>query len=387
MPRALVALPAKALAALQQATLQAGDWVDARAALARFGHLLSTATLPDVTLFANDLVGGQGSLTGLPEDSPGVTVYPLLGSVAVDISEARLRFLRSLGFAITDDKGLRLVRSRTDGADWDTPWHLDETDVRTIGGDGAGVRVGILDTRLERNCEEFRDRVVTYHEIRAGVREPVEGDVPAGQSHATSLAGLIAGSTVGVAPAAELVCVAAFLDPDGVSETKEQVVRGLHHLLELDVDVVNLSFSSEPDDRFLRTSLANVRVPVFAAIGNDTVAESPADYERVVGIGAVDREGRVWSTSGFGLRKENGRTWREPEFCAPGVSVRAPMLAGNWGGHTGTSIATAFVSGAAARLRSAGVPARRIVTELRKHLTLVRSEGYSGQGGLGRLQF
>ncbi|DAC47754.1 MAG TPA: S8 family serine peptidase, partial [Candidatus Thalassarchaeaceae archaeon] len=106
---------------------------------------------------------------------------------------------------------------------------------------------------------------------------------------------------------------------------------------------------------------------VVAAAGNDGEnddgdVESPGSVEDVICVGAITRTGNVWSGSSEG--DNNGRIWpnpilprqdpdKKPEVVAPGHEVPILMASSTgsgtwWGWSSGTSAATAWVSGSIA---------------------------------------
>ena len=108
-------------------------------------------------------------------------------------------------------------------------------------------------------------------------------------------------------------------------------------------------------------------VYVVAAAGNDGEdddgdVESPGSVEDVICVGAVTRTSSIWSGSSVG--DNNGRLWpnpilprqdpdKKPEIVAPGHEVPILMARSTgsgtwWGWSSGTSAATAWVSGSIA---------------------------------------
>jgi len=106
---------------------------------------------------------------------------------------------------------------------------------------------------------------------------------------------------------------------------------------------------------------------VVAAAGNDGEdddgdVESPGSVEDVICVGGITRTGSIWTGSSEG--DNNGRIWpnpilprndpdKKPEIVAPAHEVPILMASGMdngawWGWSSGTSAATAWVSGALA---------------------------------------
>lgn len=114
-------------------------------------------------------------------------------------------------------------------------------------------------------------------------------------------------------------------------------------------DVINMSFLSDPTTPDMCESIhyaLEKGVVVVAGVGNDGQSEKnlPSACPGVIGVGAVDEYGNVWSSSNYNSAVD---------VLAPGVDV--PVLGGksdsHYGTTNGTSVATAYVSATVALLR------------------------------------
>jgi serine protease len=117
-------------------------------------------------------------------------------------------------------------------------------------------------------------------------------------------------------------------------------------------DVINLSFGGAGRSRALQNAVDDALGRgsiVIAAAGNlshDARNDSPAGLDGVIAIGAAGPDGKLADYSNFGPTVS---------LLAPGGLVSAGVLStlpGGYGYHAGTSQAAAFVSGAAALVRS-----------------------------------
>lgn len=245
-------------------------------------------------------------------------------------------------------------------ADDPSPWHLALTQVRTLSGDGEGALLGVLDSRIDPACTEFAGRLAACVEVQSATLQII-GQAPAtNSSHATGIAGIAVGSTVGVAPTAAVISCAALTDsdPSGMAEgSLDQVLVALNYLVCSGVTVVNISLQVDDAGRKLASAIRNVAalrpVTIIAAAGNwrdGFVAGTctPGDDPHVISVGATDRLDQVpdWSVWG----EHHGR--HVPDLYAPGSFVRAPSLQNHWGYQRGTSVAAAVVSGLVLRLVS-----------------------------------
>ncbi len=131
------------------------------------------------------------------------------------------------------------------------------------------------------------------------------------------------------------------------STTTFEVVRGLYAAAEHGPAVVNLSLGSSGDSPLLREtveSLAKQGVLVVAAAGNEPVTNPtyPAAYSTTLAVTAGDRSGQVAAYANRGTFVD---------LVAPGTSI-VHFDAQTYLG-TGTSYATAYITGAAAGLFTA----------------------------------
>ena len=94
-------------------------------------------------------------------------------------------------------------------------------------------------------------------------------------------------------------------------------------------------------------NLASAGIAVVAASGNDGFTDSmhkPACYDEVVSVGAVDKEGHIWTGSN---RSET------LDLLAPGVDVAVTLESGETVVQTGTSLAAPAVTAGIALLKQA----------------------------------
>ncbi len=173
--------------------------------------------------------------------------------------------------------------------------------------------------------------------------------------HGTHISGIIAGqdaSFQGVCPGSRIMSL-RYYDPNASgSENLRNTVRSIHYAIDNGAQIINysgggLEFSA---DEFAAMKKAQDRgVLVVAAAGNersnaDLRPYYPASYplDNIMSVTAIDDRGQVLPSSNWGLKKVH--------IAAPGNSIFSALPGNGYGFMTGTSQATAFVSGIAALL-------------------------------------
>ena len=212
---------------------------------------------------------------------------------------------------------------------------------------GAGVLVAVVDGGNDAGHPALRDRVV-----RAW-RAP--GLAPEVGAHGTQVAGVVAGAATaswsgGLAADARLLDVQV-LDRDGQGSA-EDLVAGLRFAHRAGADLVLTSLAlgwDAPEVRAAVTGLAQGGVLLVAAAGNgfEDLPSYPATYPEVLGVAALDGDGRRLELSG----------WGAADVAAPGEAVVAPTAGGGYAPISGTSAAAAVVTGL---LAACGGPAGRV---------------------------
>ncbi|MFV5995130.1 S8 family peptidase [Streptomyces sp. NPDC056231] len=235
------------------------------------------------------------------------------------------------------------------------------------GVDGKGVKVAVLDTGVDLNNADVKDRVTATQNFVPGA-----ATVQDGNGHGTHVASTIVGSGAnsggkykGVAPGADLL-VGKVLADGGTGEFS-WIINGMEWAAAQGADVVSMSlggFTSSPSDPMTqvvdRLSATTGTLFVIAA-GNAgpgaSTIESPGTADSALTVGAVDKSDVLAGFSSRGPRV--GDSAIKPEITAPGVGIVAARAAGTSLGTpvdahstslSGTSMATPHVAGAAALL-------------------------------------
>nr|BFE53985.1 S8 family serine peptidase [Saccharothrix mutabilis subsp. capreolus] len=224
---------------------------------------------------------------------------------------------------------------------------------------GAGTTVAVLDTGIDQNHPDLQDAVSNAHNFtdsdtaddRVGHGTHVASTITGGSTTDGSTTG---GSTTyrGVAPDAKLLN-AKVLDDRGYGQDS-WIIAGMEWAAANGADVVNMSLGSPmPSDGTDPLSQAVNRITaehdtlfVIAAGNSGGLIGSPGAADAALTVGSVDKSDKLAATSSRG--RVDGVI--KPDITAPGVDITAAKAGGGYIAHSGTSMATPHVAGAAAVL-------------------------------------
>lgn len=211
---------------------------------------------------------------------------------------------------------------------------------------GNGVVIGMIDTPIDIDHESLRSSIQRFELVPAGDER--------NRLHGTEVAGVLISRNprIGVAPEASLVAISAFStnpqNPDERRSNSGLVARALEIAMRNNVSVLNLSFAGKPDplvDRLVQAAIQQ-GITVVASAGNGGPGAQPAypaALPGVIAVTAVDKGEKVFSNANRG---------RYIDLAAPGVGILTTAPRGAFHVSSGTSLATAHVSGAIALLKS-----------------------------------
>ena len=214
---------------------------------------------------------------------------------------------------------------------------------------GRGITVAVVDTGVDYNHPALKDKVAQKADF---VSADMSGFT--GESHGTSVAGIIAASAVeeggmsGVAPGVRLIAVrACWADSAGGSKavcSSEKLAKGIDFALSNKAQVINLSVGG-PRDALIAALIQQAYgsgVTVVAAAGNGGAKGKPvypAAMREGIAVSATDADDKLYTLSTRG---------DYVDVAAPGVDILSPAPGGAWQMESGTSQAAAHVSGAVA---------------------------------------
>jgi serine protease AprX len=341
----------------------------------------------------------QQAVTILQANGQAVGGLPIIEGAAGYATAAGIQAMSLLPqvAAIDQDAVVRPRRPANPGSTWPPgqltslyPREVNASRVWQQGGSGRGVTVAVLDSGVaaDPDLTQAGNRIIASVGF-AGPRDPNRPDVG---GHGTHIAGTIAGDGtrsagqfVGMAPHANIVDVQV-LDSNGNGRVSS-ILRGIEwvlaHQAQFNIRVINMSFGAPAQGSYKTDPLAaGVEIAwkhglvVVAAAGNGGplggTVESPAIDPYVLSVGSTDDQATLSLTddtlawfSAWGTPTDSTP---RPDLVGPGrrvVSIRVQgstldtllpdhvVTAANGATYfrlTGTSMATAVVSGAAALL-------------------------------------
>jgi subtilisin family serine protease len=261
-------------------------------------------------------------------------------------------------------------------------WGLDRIDQRnlplshsfTVGPDGSGVHVYIIDTGILRTHVDFGGRAVFgFDAIQDG------NGMTDCHGHGTHVAGTVGGATYGVAKAVRLHAVRV-LDCTGTGLTS-QVIAGIDWVTSHRIKpaVANMSLGGG-FSQALNTAVANsikAGVSYTIAAGNsnlDACTVSPASTPAAITVAASDSNDQRASFSNIGTCVD---------LFGPGVAIKSTWNASNTATMilSGTSMAAPHAAGVAAlylQTHPTATPGN-----VRYALVSTASGGVIGNGGFG----
>lgn len=203
---------------------------------------------------------------------------------------------------------------------------------------GRHVRIALIDTGVESDHPDLQEQIVDVQNFVSQAATHVEG-------HGTKVAGLIAAKAdnglgmVGVAPDARLMSLRACWEPDSSSAeavcSSFTLAKALQYAMGNHAQVVNLSLAGPPDKLLARLVMraSELGIIVVAAVDpNDALNSFPANLPDVVAVTCCSL-GPVTLASGKTM------------ISAPGLRVLTTTPHASWGFVSGSSFATAQISG------------------------------------------
>jgi subtilisin family serine protease len=245
---------------------------------------------------------------------------------------------------------------------WAAPWghHAINAEAAWQITRGEGVKVGILDTGIQKNHPDLQANIIGGINLVKGAGGANKWDDDNG--HGTHIAGIIAAlenniGYIGVAPSAKLFVVKV-LHKDYVTKPSlidpKVVADGIYACMNNGVQVINMSFGISVDSPVLRDAIIaayNIGIVLVASVGDNSSPNVlyPAKYPEVIAVSSIQSNG--YNSFSFAWYSNWGQ---EVDFTAPGTGTYSTWIGSSYKGSFGTGQAAAHVSGVAALMLSAG---------------------------------
>jgi subtilisin family serine protease len=222
---------------------------------------------------------------------------------------------------------------------------------------GTSVQVSCRDKScngIDDDNNGFVDDVVGWDFVND---VPLPYDV---HGHGTHIAGIIASEpangvgVVGVCPKVKIMSL-KYYDNSGIGYNNLQnTVRAIHYAVRNGAQIINYSGGGADPASSERAAIEEAQrkgILFVAAAGNDgknndQIPYYPASYplDNIISVASLTKENQLLPSSNFGARSV--------QVAAPGLQILSDLPTGKFGTMSGTSQATAFVTGAAALLAS-----------------------------------
>lgn len=256
-------------------------------------------------------------------------------------------------------------------------WAMDDSNAGSINSAKAwqisqgsrDIVVAIIDTGIDANHPDLKNNLWKNPKAgKAGFKGDIHGwnfvennsDLTDNHGHGTHIAGIIGaegGNGIGisgVAPRVSLM-ILKYYDPKArYNNNLTNTIRAIHYAIDNGANIINysgggLEYSQEEHDAIVDAQKKGILF--IAASGNeysnsDLKHYYPADYglDNIISVTAISPEVQVLPSSNFGMKTVN--------IAAPGKNIFSTLPGNKYGTMTGTSQATAFVSGVAALILS-----------------------------------
>ena len=217
---------------------------------------------------------------------------------------------------------------------------------------GGGVPVAIVDSGVAVSHEALADANISVLDVIAKPNAPTTTATP--EVHGTAIASIIVGhgQLQGIAPDVALLAIRAFKETDPKSGAARSsafhLSKGISAAIDHGARVINLSLTG-PQDRLVAHTVEQAlmaKIAVIAAAGNagpGAPPAYPAAQAGVIAVTATDDDDRLYRHANRGPYVT---------LAAPGVDILVAKPPKGYDYLSGTSMATAFVSGLSALMIS-----------------------------------
>ncbi len=212
---------------------------------------------------------------------------------------------------------------------------------------GKGIKVAVVDTGIAYDHPDLAKNIKGGTNVINPLLSPYDYN-----GHGTHIAGTIGAvnnqyGVVGVAPKVSIYAVKAF-NKDGTAKLSN-IIKAIDWCIDNDMDIINMSFGFDESSSTFREAIVRAyqsEVLMIAASGNKGTQgkiEYPAEFQETIGVSSINENNKISSYSNIGP---------QVDLAAPGEKIISTWLNNSFRELSGTSMAVAHVSGAAALLKS-----------------------------------
>lgn len=248
-----------------------------------------------------------------------------------------------------------------------TPWGIEviynDPSISSTSG-GAGTKVAILDTGVATGHPDLKRRIVQCKDFTNFKTPILDGKCEDKNGHGTHVAGIVAADggidslgIYGVAPDTKIFAYKV-CGPSG-SCYADDIAVAIRTAADQGANIINMSFGSNSTSDLIRNAVEyafSKGTLLLAAAGNDgpfpESIDYPAAYPQVIAVGAINKFFTVtdWSSRGINLTTEPYVVEeKDIEFVSPGEYIESTWNNGGYAILSGTSMASPFVAGLAAK--------------------------------------
>ncbi len=221
------------------------------------------------------------------------------------------------------------------------------------------VVVAVVDTGIQFNHPFLKDNLFTANgkasaqNFGKDFSYKAKGNMPKdGHGHGTHVSGIIKS----IFPEVKIMALKYYNPKASGQANLESTIKALKYAVDQNVDIINYSGGGpEPskEEREVLLEAEKKGILIIAAAGNersniDLKANHyyPASYgfSNIITVGAHDQYNKIIASSNYGSKSV--------DIAAPGLKIKSAIPGSAAGVMTGTSQATAFVTGVAALIKS-----------------------------------
>ena len=226
------------------------------------------------------------------------------------------------------------------------------------------IIVAVIDTGIDSNHKDLTKNI--WHDAKGPVygwnfvsNKPNPNDEHGHGTHVSGIIGAIANPKMGVSGVAHQVSIMAvkyYADRNPGAVNLQNTIKAINYAIEHNARIINYSgggpeFSYEEYMAIKKAQAAGILF--VAAAGNEHQNVDDTDYayypssyhlSNIISVAATDINNNLLSSSNWGKTKV--------DVAAPGENIYSTLPNGRYGYMTGTSQATAFVTGLAALILS-----------------------------------